>query len=65
MDALIIKSKNLADLNLIKELVSKMGLESKSLSKEQIEDLGLALLMKEADRSKTVSRESVMEKLQD
>jgi len=63
MDALIIKSQNASDLKLIKELVKKMGLESKSLSEEEIEDLGLTILMKQADRTKTVSRELVMEKL--
>ncbi|MGF1670176.1 MAG: hypothetical protein ACFCU6_06990 [Balneolaceae bacterium] len=63
MDALIIKSRNSSDLKLIKELVKKMGLESKSLSEEEIEDLGLTILMKQADRTKIVSRESVMKKL--
>lgn len=63
MDALIIKSKSRSDLKLLKELVKKMGLESKSLSEEEIEDLGLTILMKQADRSKSVSRETVMRKL--
>jgi hypothetical protein len=63
MDALIIKSKNRSDLKLISDLVKKMGLESKSLSEEEIEDLGLTILMKQADRTKTVSRETVMRKL--
>ena len=63
MDALIIKSKNRSDLKLIKDLVKKMGLESKSLSEEEIEDLGLTILMKQADRTETVSRETVMRKL--
>ncbi|MFU8859568.1 MAG: hypothetical protein ACNA8K_04015 [Cyclonatronaceae bacterium] len=63
MDALIIKSENRSDLKLIQELVKKMGLESKSLSGEEIEDLGLTFLMKQADRTKTVSRKTVMDKL--
>jgi len=63
MDALVIKSKNRSDLKLIKELVNKMGLESKSLTEEEIEDLGLLMMMKQADRSETVSREEVMKKL--
>lgn len=63
MDALIIKSKNRSDLKLISDLVKKMGLESKSLSEEEIEDLGLTILMKQADRSKTIPRETVMRKL--
>lgn len=63
MDALIIKSENRDDLKLIKELVKKIGLESKSLSEEEMEDLGITFLMKKTDRSKTVSRETVMKKL--
>lgn len=63
MDALIIKSQNRSDLKLIKELVKKMGIESKSLTEEDLEDLGLAMLMKQADRSNTVSREEIMGKL--
>ena len=64
MDALIIKSNNRSDLKLVKELVKKLGLESKSLSEEEIEDLGLTMLMKQADRTKTVSRDTVMNKLE-
>lgn len=63
MDALIIKSQRRSDLKLIKELAQKMGLEPKSLSEEEIEDLGITILMKQADRGKTVPRETVMEKL--
>ena len=63
MDALIIKSKNRSDLNLIKELAKRMGIESKSLSAEEIEDLGLTILMKQADRSKIVPREMVISKM--
>jgi hypothetical protein len=65
MNALIIKSDKQSDLKLIKELVKKLGLESKSLSEEEIEDLGLTFLMKQVDRTKTETRESVMEKLAD
>ena len=63
MEALIIKSEDRKELKLLKELVRKMGLRSKSLSEEELEDLGLLMLMKQADRSKTVPRETVMKKL--
>ena len=61
METLIIQSENNRDIKLIKELVTKMGIKSAQLTREQVEDIGLSMLMKEADRSKTVSRESVME----
>lgn len=63
MNALIIKSKSRSDLKLLKELATRMGLESKILTKEEIEDWGLTVLMKQADRSKTVSKETVISKL--
>jgi len=63
LDALIIKSENRSDLKLISDLVKKMGLEYKSLSEEDIEDFGLTIFMKQADRTSTVSRETVMRKL--
>ncbi|MGM0738991.1 MAG: hypothetical protein ACQETM_07525 [Bacteroidota bacterium] len=61
METLIIQSENSRDIKLLKEIVTKMGLKTAQLTHEQVEDIGLSLLMKEADRSKTVSRESVME----
>jgi len=39
------------------------GLKAKELSVEELEDLGLLMLMLEADRSKTVSRDTIMRKL--
>ncbi|MDI6778808.1 MAG: hypothetical protein QME25_01235 [Bacteroidota bacterium] len=38
-------------------------MKSKVLSDEEIEDLGLSILMREADRTKKVSRETIMRKL--
>lgn len=61
METLIIQSENSRDIKLLKEIVTKMGLKTARLTHEQVEDIGLSLLMKEADRSKTVSRVSVME----
>ncbi|MBK7268158.1 MAG: hypothetical protein IPI07_01120 [Flavobacteriales bacterium] len=39
------------------------GLKAKELSVEELEDLGLLMLMLEADRTKTVSRDTIMRKL--
>ena len=63
MTSLIITPKNSSDLKLIETLLSKLGIASRSLTSEQTEDAGLALLMKEADRTKKISREAVMKKL--
>lgn len=61
METLIIQSENSRDIKLLKEIVTKMGLKSAQLSEEQAEDIGLSLLMKDADRSKTILRQTVME----
>ena len=63
MTSLIITPKNSSDLKLIETLLSKLGIASRSLTSEQTEDAGLAILMKEADRTKKISREAVMKKL--
>lgn len=61
MDALIIKSDNKKDLALIKKVVQKMGLESKSLSAEEMEDIGMSIMLDEVDRTKIVPKQEIME----
>lgn len=63
MEALVIKSDSKKDLNKLKKLIQDMGMESTLLSNEDIEDLGLSILIEEADRNKTVSRDEIMKKL--
>ena len=63
MEALIVQAKDRAELKFISDLLKKMQIESKLLTEEQQENLGLIKLMKEADRTQKVSREKVMEKL--
>ena len=61
MDALIIKSDNKSELDLIKKLVKKMGLESRILSAEEMEDIGMGILMSQSDRSNTVPESDIMD----
>ena len=63
MTSLIITPKTNSDLKLIEALLQKLGIASRSLTDEQREDAGLAILMKEADRTKKISREAIMKKL--
>ena len=63
MESLIITPANNEELALIKAVLKKMNLETKVLTDEEKEDMGLALLMSEADRNATTSREEVMKKL--
>lgn len=63
MKAVIIQPKDKTELQFISGLMEKLGIRSSVLQIEDIEDLGLAKLMKEADRSKKVSKETIMKKL--
>lgn len=63
MEALLIKSDDKEEMRLLNELVKKMGLNATALSEEDMEDLGLSILMRQADRNQKVSREEIMEKL--
>ena len=63
MESVIITPRNKKELEFISSLLTKLGINSKKLNLEEKEDLGLALRMKEADRSKKVSEDIVMRKL--
>jgi hypothetical protein len=63
MEAIIVNAKNKTELQLISDMLKKMRVGMRVLTIEEREDLGLIKLMKEADRTKTVSREKIMEKL--
>jgi hypothetical protein len=50
-------------LQFVSDLLDKLGISSKKLTIEEKEDLGLALSMRAADRTKKVSETIVMKKL--
>ena len=63
MKSIVMTPKDSKELELIAELLKKMGISSTILSEEEKEDAGLLLLMKEADKTRTVSRKLIMDKL--
>jgi hypothetical protein len=63
MNTLIVQAKDKSELKLVTDILRKMRINSKVLKSEDLEDMGLVKLMKQADRKQTVSREDVMEKL--
>lgn len=65
METLIVQSNSKEDLKLIASLLSRMKIQAKFLTREEREDFGLIMLMKQADRSKKVLYKKVMEKLGD
>ena len=63
MKALVITPKNQAEIRFLSDLLKKLGFSSTLMEKEQIEDAGMSILMKQADRNKKVSRDSILKKL--
>ena len=63
MDSIIITPSNQQDLKLLTSIAKRMGLEVKVFTEERQEELGMAYLINQADRSKIVARETVFEKL--
>lgn len=63
MDSLVISPTNSEDLSLLKQLIDKLHLPVRVITDEEKEDIGLGILMMEADRNDRVSREETMRKL--
>ena len=63
MKTLVIQLKDDAEMQLISGLLKKMRIQSKVLTTEDMEDIGLGEMMLKVDRSEKVSRELVMNKL--
>jgi len=63
MDTIIVTPKDAQEFQLISDLFSKMKVKTKVLSLEEKEDLYFSELMKEADRTQKVSRDTIMKKL--
>ena len=63
MEIAIIKSDDKDSLALLTQLAHKLGMGFKVLSEEEKEDIGMAMLMQEADRNEKVSEEEIMGKL--
>jgi len=63
METLVITPNNAEDLRLLTELLKRLKITVRLLTPEQKEDLGLALLLGEVDRSDKVDRSDIIAKL--
>ena len=59
METIIIQSDNKKEIELIKQVMKKMNIEARSLTNDEMEDIGMGVLIREADRSKTVLEETI------
>jgi hypothetical protein len=62
MSAIVIKTDN-QSAKILKELAKKLGADVLNINEKQYEDLALGILMDRAKTGNTVSRESIMKKL--
>ncbi len=58
---IFVNPKNTEELQFISELLQKLEVDAKVLSDEDTEDVGLAIVMKDVDRSDVASEDEVME----
>lgn len=63
MASLLVATKDITELKLIQSMLKKMRVSSKVLSESEKEDFALGYLMSQADRSKKISKETILKKL--
>jgi len=63
MSSIVVNPKSQEELKFLSELLKKLGVDTKVLSDEDVEDLGLSILMKDVDRNDLATEEEVMAKL--
>ena len=63
MNTILVVPKDNQEFQLISDLFTKMKIKTKVLSSEEQDDIIFGELMKEADRTKKVSRETIIKKL--
>ncbi len=61
--ALVVKPRNNAEIKFLSNLFDKLGVQSALVDEDLIEDLGMSLLLKDTDRNKKVTRETIIKKL--
>jgi hypothetical protein len=63
MSSIVISPKDPDEFKFLRNLLKKLGVKSKVLSDEDIEDLGMSVLMKDVDRSDRISESEIIKKL--
>lgn len=63
MKSLLLSSESESDLSLMLALAEKLGMRTRTLSPTDVEDIGLAIAMKEGRTDEMVSTENVLKDL--
>lgn len=64
MKSIVITPKSETKLEFISGLLKRLGVNTKVLTEEEREDIGLEHLMRGVDRTKKVSKKTILQKLQ-
>jgi hypothetical protein len=63
MKAMVITPKSQTEFKFINDLLNKLGILTATMTEEELEDMGLSKMLKAVDKTKKVSKESIMQKL--
>jgi hypothetical protein len=63
MKAIVVTPKSDNEFKFITDLLKKLGIGTSTLSKKEIEDIGILKLMSNVDKTKKASRSEIMKKL--
>lgn len=63
MKAIVVTPKNDSEFKFLSDLLKKLGINSASLSYEDLEDIGMSKLLRDVDKTKRASRNEIMKKL--
>lgn len=63
MKAIVVTPKNDSEFKFLSDLLKKLGINSASLSYEDLEDIGMSKLLRDVDKTKKASRNEIMKKL--
>jgi hypothetical protein len=60
MKAIVVSRKNRREFKFLSDLLKKLDILSSIVSEEEVEDLGLSKMLKKVDKTKKVSKESIL-----
>ena len=63
MKAMVITPKSQTEFKFINDLLKKLGIASATMTEEELEDIGLSKMLKAVDKTKKVSKETILHKL--
>ncbi len=63
MKALVITPKNDNEFKFLANLLKKLGVNSSTLTYEDLEDIGMSKMLRDVDKTKKATRKEIMNKL--